>query len=37
MWVDGDWSHRDNLERLVECGWRVYLDPFTLVEDLESR
>lgn len=36
MWVDGDWSHRDNLERLVECGWRVYLDPFTLVEELES-
>lgn len=36
MWVDGEWGHRDNLERLVECGWRVYLDPFTLVEDLES-
>ena len=36
MWVDGDWSHRDNLERLVECGWRVYLDPVTLVEDLED-
>lgn len=36
MWVDGDWGHRDNLERLVECGWRVYLDPFALVDELES-
>lgn len=36
MWVDGDWSRRDNLERLVECGWRVYLDPVTLVDHLSE-
>jgi hypothetical protein len=36
VWVDGEWD-RENLERLVECGWRVYLDPFSLVEELESR
>jgi hypothetical protein len=34
IWVDGDWSNASNLERLVECGWRVFLDPRVMVKAL---
>jgi len=36
IWVDGNWSDPLHLERLVECGWRVYLDPRDMITDLAS-
>ena len=34
IYVDGDWNNKDILERMVECGIRVFLDPFTLIKEL---
>jgi hypothetical protein len=34
IWVDGNWENKIHLERLTECGWRVYLDPRTLVSEV---
>jgi hypothetical protein len=36
IWVDGCWDNPKNLERLIECGWRVYLDPRDLVKELQD-
>jgi hypothetical protein len=34
IYVDGDWKNRDILDRMVECGIRVFLDPFALSKEL---
>lgn len=36
IWVDGNWSDPLHLERLVECGWRVYLNPRDMITDFAS-
>ena len=36
IYVDGDWKNKDILERMVECGIRVFLDPFTLIRELNK-
>jgi len=34
IYVDGDWKNKDILDRMVECGLRVFLDPFSLSKEL---
>jgi hypothetical protein len=38
FWIllDGNWNRVLVMEQLVECGWRVYFDAFTLVKELSD-
>lgn len=36
IYIDGEWNQIDILLRMIECGIRVYLSPFSVIENLKN-